>query len=168
MNAETNQQSPEPEDAVDYKSMHWKTLQALMKAEGQDWVNSKHAVAYLESLDKADAENKSNDLDAGSEPEAGKEPAAEKTADPDSEADPKVENTSSEEDVTDPDLDPDEDEDVVGDDDLVSDPEDDESEPCFDPDAPHGVVTGETNARYWQCGCHFDGQGKYIAPEDVK
>ncbi len=60
--------------------------------------------------------------------------------------------------------------DVVSTDDLVNEPVDesaDDRDPVFNPDEKHGVITGVSNARYWQNGCHFDSHGAFIPADEV-
>lgn len=40
------------EEEIPYEEMSWQKLKALMTAEGQEWVDQAHAIAYLNSLDE--------------------------------------------------------------------------------------------------------------------
>lgn len=176
MNAQNNDLEATETNDVAYEDMSWQKLKALMTAESQEWVNAEHAIAYLNALDKADDENSGDaDPEAETEQTTGDAETTDET-DSDAEADPEAENKESGEvagtdgtdestdDVGD-DSDPDLDDDIIEGDDLISEPAD-ETEPCFDPDAPYGEVCGSSKARYWQNGMHFDGQGKYVPDED--
>ncbi|MES0327085.1 MAG: hypothetical protein ABUK13_02730 [Gammaproteobacteria bacterium] len=175
MTEENSQEQEIAEDVVAYSDMSWQKLKALMTAEGQEWVNAEHAIEYLTKLDEADDSESSNDADtteegSSQETDESPEPSAEEDLDPESaapdgadESTDAVTDLATDSEVDDSD-DSDEDE-VINDESLVTDPED--NTPRFDPDAKHGVISGQCNARYWQNGCHFDSQGQYIAPEDV-
>lgn len=41
---------------VDYQSMHWSQLKALLNAEGKEYTTKEEAIEFLTSLDKGDGE----------------------------------------------------------------------------------------------------------------
>ncbi|MCK4704845.1 MAG: hypothetical protein KAT90_05160, partial [Gammaproteobacteria bacterium] len=131
-------------------------------------VNAEHAIEYLTKLD---ADDDSEDADAADseeesglqETDAGTDSNSEEIAEKEDAVLDEADN-SADADATDI-VDTNTDDDVVSGDDLVDGPVDET--PRFDPDDKHGVISGQTNARYWQNGCHYDSQGQYIAHEDV-
>ena len=136
---------------ADYSEMHWKTLQSLMTAEGQEWVDKKHAVAYLTNLDADDGQELPDDEsseDESPDDEAEIEELALEGA-PDSEEDPEEK-----------------DDEVTTSDDLVTDPVD-ELCPVFDPSKDHGEVYGSSVVRYRQNFKYFDSQGNYVPDDKV-
>lgn len=151
-------ESTTTENGVDYASMHWKQLKQLMEAEGQEFTNSAEAVAYLTALD---AESQGPD-------EAGPDVIEEEDELPGQVPDQEPEQQeTAEEAAAPPDAESvDDADDMVTADDLVDTPED--GIPPFNPDEPYGEVNGISNARYWQNGMHYTGQGEPILPEDVE
>lgn len=182
MNAENTQKDQGADEVVPYEKMHWATLKKLVTDAGEEWVDPKTAADFLNARDgnaessddsKVDgtdeAADQSSDDDTGDQSQKDPAESTDESApgDPTSDAPPPADSEGDDLIV---DQDQAADDDVVTGDDLVNTPVDDEADkdPCFDEKAPHGVISGVTNARYWQNGCHFDSQKKYLAPEDVE